>query len=273
MTMRIGKVDRYYEAWSGSLAHLLSQISATEWEVEAADAVPGYDPVATVRFTSEALSGCLWIALAPSDARTLLKAFLSEEVAVATELDDTQKEALLEMLRQWGGLAATALKSQFGELSFTVAFAESSAGDGQQVRFWRARQGANSLIVRVEMDSALDASLAEPEETSFASCPGALTQDRSLTPVDKLLHQGNLDLLMDVELPVMLRFGTRRITLREVLELATGAVLELDREIQQPVDLVLHEKIIARGEVVVVDGNYGLRVTEVASPQQRVSSL
>jgi flagellar motor switch protein FliN/FliY len=71
----------------------------------------------------------------------------------------------------------------------------------------------------------------------------------------------------------MLRFGCREATLREVLDMATGAVLELDREIQEPVDLVLNGKIIARGEVVVIDGDFGLRVTEVASPQQRVNSF
>ena len=78
---------------------------------------------------------------------------------------------------------------------------------------------------------------------------------------------------MDVELAVTLRFGCRQTTLHEVLDLATGAVLELDREIQDPVDLVLNGRVIARGEVVVVDGNYGLRINEVASAQGRVSSL
>jgi len=92
-------------------------------------------------------------------------------------------------------------------------------------------------------------------------------------PVEELVRQGNLDLLMDVELGVTLQFGCRQATLREVLELAPGAVLELDREIEQPVDLVLNGRVIARGEVVVIDGNYGLRVNEVASAQQRVDSL
>ena len=87
------------------------------------------------------------------------------------------------------------------------------------------------------------------------------------------MRQGNLGLLMDVELDVRLQFGCRQTTLREVLELTTGAVLELDREIQEPVDLLLNGRVVARGEVVVVDGNYGLRVTEVASAQQRVDSL
>ena len=74
-----------------------------------------------------------------------------------------------------------------------------------------------------------------------------------------------LDLVMDVELDVNLRFGGRRMLLREILELAPGAVVELDRQVQEPADLLLDGRLIARGEVVVVDGNYGLRVTEVLS--------
>jgi flagellar motor switch protein FliN len=60
-----------------------------------------------------------------------------------------------------------------------------------------------------------------------------------------------------------LRFAGRNILLREILELGAGSVLKLDREIQDPADLLLDGRLIARGEVVVVDGNFGLRVTEV----------
>lgn len=73
----------------------------------------------------------------------------------------------------------------------------------------------------------------------------------------------NLDLLSGVELPVTLCFGRRRLRLREVLELNAGSVVELDRQVEDPVELLLEGRVIARGEVVVVDGNYGLRVLEV----------
>jgi flagellar motor switch protein FliN/FliY len=69
--------------------------------------------------------------------------------------------------------------------------------------------------------------------------------------------------VIDVPLSVTLRFGQRSMRLREVLELNTGAIVELDRQVEQPVDLILDERVIARGEVVIVDGNYGLRVTEI----------
>ena len=76
----------------------------------------------------------------------------------------------------------------------------------------------------------------------------------------------NLKLVMDVELNVLLRFGQRQMPLREVLELATGSVIELDRQVDEPVELLLDGKVIARGEAVIVDGNYGLRVTEIPEP-------
>jgi flagellar motor switch protein FliN/FliY len=73
----------------------------------------------------------------------------------------------------------------------------------------------------------------------------------------------NLDLLLEVPLAVTLRFGQRRMPLRDVLQLSSGAVIELDRQAEDAVDLLLDERLIARGQVVVVDGCYGLRVTEV----------
>jgi flagellar motor switch protein FliN/FliY len=73
----------------------------------------------------------------------------------------------------------------------------------------------------------------------------------------------NLDLVLDVELNVTLRFGQRQLPLRDVLELTSGAVVELDRQVDEPVELVLDGKVIARGEAVIIDGNYGLRVTQV----------
>jgi len=71
---------------------------------------------------------------------------------------------------------------------------------------------------------------------------------------------------MDVELNVSLRFGQRQLPLREVLELTNGSIIELDRMVDEPVELFLDGKLIARGEAVVVDGNYGLRVTEIPQP-------
>ena len=83
------------------------------------------------------------------------------------------------------------------------------------------------------------------------------------TPETQQKATENLDLVLDVELNVTLRFGERKLPLREVLELGSGAVVELDRQVDEPVELILDGRVVARGEAVIIDGNYGLRVTQV----------
>jgi flagellar motor switch protein FliN len=81
------------------------------------------------------------------------------------------------------------------------------------------------------------------------------------------------ELLLDVELEATLRFGCREMPLGEILELGPGDVVQLDRHVSDPVDLIVGDKIVARGEVVLVNGNFGLRVTQVAEPRKRLESI
>ncbi len=81
-----------------------------------------------------------------------------------------------------------------------------------------------------------------------------------------------LDLLLDVSLPVSVSFGKTSLRIREVLKLNTGSVVELDRLVSEPVDVIVNNCVIARGEVVVVDGNYGVRVIHIASRADRLRS-
>src|ERR1700723_1020930 len=81
------------------------------------------------------------------------------------------------------------------------------------------------------------------------------------------------DLLMEIELDATLQFGSRELPLKDVLALSLGDVLELDRQVNEPVDLVVGDRIIARGEVVILGGNFALLVTEVAEPQLRLESI
>lgn len=82
-----------------------------------------------------------------------------------------------------------------------------------------------------------------------------------------------VSLLLDVELETSLRFGSREMPLSEVLDLGAGDVVELDRYISDPVDLLVGDKIVARGEVVLVNGSFGLRVLEVAEPRKCLESI
>jgi flagellar motor switch protein FliN/FliY len=80
-------------------------------------------------------------------------------------------------------------------------------------------------------------------------------------------------LLNDIELEATLQFGARDIALRELLCFNPGDVVELNRHVSEPVELVVAERVVARGEVVVASGNFALRITEVATPQLRLESI
>lgn len=83
----------------------------------------------------------------------------------------------------------------------------------------------------------------------------------------------NLELVMDIELPISVRFGQTEMLLEDVLKLVNGSVIELDRSADDPVDLLVNNKLLARGEVVVAEGHYAIRVTQVESPADRIRSL
>lgn len=82
-----------------------------------------------------------------------------------------------------------------------------------------------------------------------------------------------MDLLLDVELPVSISFGKTCLPLRDVLKLTTGSIVELNRTASDPVDVLVNQRLVARGEVVVVEGNYGIRIQEIASRQDRLRSI
>jgi flagellar motor switch protein FliN/FliY len=83
----------------------------------------------------------------------------------------------------------------------------------------------------------------------------------------------NIDLLLDVKMPVSIELGRTEMPISEVLTLGPGSVVELDKLAGEPVDLLVNDKIIAKGEVVVVDENFGVRITMLMSPEERLKSL
>ena len=97
--------------------------------------------------------------------------------------------------------------------------------------------------------------------------------DEVIQDAQELNGGAAMSLLYDIELDATLQFGSREMPLREVLALGPGDVVELDRHVSEPVDLVVGDRIVARGEVVVASGNFALRITEVATPQLRLESI
>jgi flagellar motor switch protein FliN len=83
----------------------------------------------------------------------------------------------------------------------------------------------------------------------------------------------NIERLFDVEMNVTVRFGQTEIPLRDVVKFGIGTMVELDRTIDDPVELLVNNFPFAKGEVVVIDGYYGVRVTEIGSPEERSQTL
>jgi flagellar motor switch protein FliN len=86
-------------------------------------------------------------------------------------------------------------------------------------------------------------------------------------------HDRKLDAILDIDLPLLVRFGRTEMPLRTLSAIGPGSVIELGRSPDDPVDLLVSNQVVARGEVVVVGGNYGVRITDVMSPGDRVRSM
>lgn len=211
---------------------------------------------------SGSLRGEMSLRLPTASAVRLAQIFMSEPADPTAEFTPNYRDAVVELLRQVAGLFVTAIRSTWGEVQIQLDAAPSPPSWPASFTAWlRFGDEAVASMIELRMSAALVAALrVEPKEK--AEDAPTTQEPSSRTPP----HDGsvNLQALMDVELAVTLRFGSRQLLLREVLDLAPGSVVELDRQIQDPVDMLLDGKVVARGEIVVIDGNYGLRVTEVA---------
>jgi len=86
-------------------------------------------------------------------------------------------------------------------------------------------------------------------------------------------EQGNIGLIMDVYMEMTVELGRTKKQIKEILGMGEGTIIELDKLAGEPVDILVNHKPIAKGEVVVIDENFGVRVTEILSPLERVSDL
>jgi flagellar motor switch protein FliN/FliY len=115
----------------------------------------------------------------------------------------------------------------------------------------------NQSVVRVDLSRALAADLSPSQ---LATPPKAETPQQGVSP---------LDLLRDVELHVRIELGRARMSLEDVLKLDEGSVVELDKLAGEPVDLLVNDRLVARGEVVVVNENFAVRVIEIVAAETK----
>jgi flagellar motor switch protein FliN len=177
--------------------------------------------------------------------------------------DTDQKAGWNELLREVADAAAGELLAKTGKKCHVEKF-EPITEESKISTAFQLKSGEHTwtLLVRDEVHVPKPAA-PKPAPTDTAnhthsSFPG-------LSP--------KTELLLDIELEAALRFGCKELPLSEILDLGPGDVVQLDRNVTDPVDLIVGDKIVARGEVVLVNGNFGLRVTEVSAPQKRLESI
>ena len=180
-----------------------------------------------------------------------------------------QKPGWAELLREAAEAAAGDVLARTGKTCHVRAFDEIASAAAPCIIY--ELEAASGVWPMYLADAT--ASAVKPVQQ-----PAAPVSEPRRTPVDSAdaapaTVSAGIDLLLDVELEATLRFGCREMPLGDILELGPGDVVELDRYVADPVDLVVGDKIVARGEVVLVNGNFGLRVTEVAEPRRRLETI
>ncbi|GAB3349239.1 flagellar motor switch protein FliN [Chromohalobacter beijerinckii] len=120
----------------------------------------------------------------------------------------------------------------------------------------------------------------EEESAEITSGDNASRAQNADHEVFKQLDEGaagttprDLELIMDIPVKLSVELGRTRITIKQLLELAQGSVIELDGLAGEPMDILINGYLIAQGEVVVVDDKYGIRITEIITPSERVKKL
>jgi flagellar motor switch protein FliN/FliY len=104
---------------------------------------------------------------------------------------------------------------------------------------------------------------------------GEFTQDQHVADTGTLSREEtkNLDLILDIPLTVTVELGRSKMLINDLLQLGQGSVIELTKLVGEPLEVLVNNKLVARGEVVVVNDKFGVRLTEIVSPMERVQSL
>jgi flagellar motor switch protein FliN/FliY len=173
-----------------------------------------------------------------------------------------------EILSQTGAKAASAAAGAGAGAAAQALFGALGAAGGG------ARGGAGSAGVAQTFGQPIGAPQGLGVTTSFQAPPNVQpVQFANLQGTGVPGEQGNIGLLMDVYMELTVELGRTRKLIREILGIGEGTIIELDKLAGEPVDILVNHKLIAKGEVVVIDENFGVRVTEIVSPMQRMSDL
>jgi flagellar motor switch protein FliN/FliY len=266
------EVLEYMKMWVENSAQVLSQIAGAPFTLDSIMSPPPDAPAAAEHdlqvtiVAGGSLRGEMTLRVPQAVVLGLGQLFMQEPQDTSVPLKPDHRDALEELLRQAAGLVTSAVSSRWGETQLRVQSGAPPTWSAGARGWLVSTTGAPPVMIEWQLSSALVAALRPVKERPAEEHPVQGNDSPEPNKASAATADGKLDRLMDVELDVTLRFGKRSMLLREVMELDAGSVVELDREVQDPADLLLEGRLIARGEVVIVNGNYGLRVLEIISP-------
>lgn len=212
---------------------------------------------------------------------------------VDQKIDDIKLSALTEALNQMIGASITLLaekakgKVSLGKLDVKVAEGSEKVSTlfnptellvcvGLQVDMENSAKSSMQMFSQLSgLREMHDKLFPKKKEEKVKVQPAKFEE---FTPVETQITQPSeiqqkLELLFDVPLKIVVELGRARMTLKQVMDLTVGSLIELDKLTGEPVDILVNGRLIARGEVVVIDENFGVRITEIVSPKQRLYSL
>ena len=111
------------------------------------------------------------------------------------------------------------------------------------------------------------------QQNIVANMPVAPAQFQPLSTAPVQVNEANIGLILDVPLQITVELGRTHKSIKEILELSNGSIVELDKLAGEPVEIQVNGHYLAKGEVVVIDENFGVRITEIATPEERASRL
>jgi flagellar motor switch protein FliN len=182
--------------------------------------------------------------------------------------DDAVVADMLKEMWSQGG-SALSLKEPFTGVKVSLsAPVPGDAGERQLTSYTMAF--AADASVQVAVTAAAEVAVPVPAPLALTAPPGSVDAPGALPSAGK---SGNLEVVLDIEMPLIVRFGRTLMTLKTLAALGPGSILDMGRSPDEPVEILVGEQVIARGEVVIVDGKYGVRITDLVSPSDRVRAL
>lgn len=244
-------------------------------------------PIAQIHVSfSGAATGKGIVMMPPQLATALGDMMLGGEGEGQDTMSDEDMDAAKEIVSNIVGAMSTTLASQKELPKFTIKpdraeFIEESGevnldGYAKMFVFTFSLGSINSLMM-LAIDEAINNALKGEEEVPFkpAAPSGSMFDAPSSEPAVKLDdgEMKNIGLIMGVKLPVRVRIGKKKMLLKDVLSMDIGSVIELNQLANDPLDILVDDHVIAQGEVVIVDGNFGVQITSIGTKRDRLNKL